>query len=79
MSNRKIPFQVYLSAQEEEILRKASELEGLTKSDIIRRLIRRLDFRLTANSLGLDRGLIIDDHLNNQEVTTISGRDIKRP
>jgi hypothetical protein len=65
-TKRKIPFQVYLSEKEEAILNSAANQEGLSKSDIIRRLIRRLDFQLGKNqSLDLDSGLIIDDYVSN--------------
>lgn len=74
---RSKPFQVYLSSKEEEILKTASEKEGLTKSDIIRRLIRRLDF----NNLNIDSGLIIEDYLedpNNPQAEAINSRSLSR-
>ena len=78
---RKIPLQVYLSEHEETILRSASNKEGLTKSDIVRRLIRRLDFNFDNNKNSLDSGLIIEDYLvdpNKPRVESINPRLLKR-
>jgi Ribbon-helix-helix protein, copG family len=57
----KKPVQVYLNQKEFELLEKVSEYEGLSKSDILRRLIRRLDF----NREVFDQGLILDDHVSD--------------
>lgn len=78
---RKIPLQVYLSEHEEQILKLASHKEGLTKSDIVRRLIRRLDFNLNFSKNQLDSGLIIEDYLldpNNPTSEVINSRVLNR-
>lgn len=78
---RNIPLQVYLSEHEENILKSASDKEGLTKSDIVRRLIRRLDFTFDPRQTQLDSGLIIEDYLsnpNNPQAEPINSRTLQR-
>lgn len=76
---RKNVLQVWLSDIESEILSKVSDMEGLSKSDVIRRLIRRLDTNQLKN---IDAGLIIDDYIhrtdkNNLDSVNVSSRNLK--
>lgn len=79
---RKNVLQVWLSDVENDIISMVADNEGLSKSDLIRRLIRRLDTRQLKN---IDAGLIIDDYINRKDNTkplesiSVQTRDIKSP
>lgn len=77
---RKNVLQVWLSDIENEMLSRVSDMEGLSKSDVIRRLIRRLDTKQLKN---IDAGLIVDDYINrtdndNLDSVNVSSRNLKR-